>query len=99
LGIFASVLGHIGDGNFHGSLLYDARDPAQREAVAKCVHDMVDRAIEMDGTCSGEHGVGLCKKECLMKELGKDTIGVMQSIKKALDPHWLMNPGKIFNWE
>lgn len=97
LGVFASILGHIGDGNFHSSLLYDARDPRQREAVAKCVHDMVDRALEMEGTCTGEHGVGLGKKESLIQELGLDTVGVMKSIKQALDPHWLMNPGKIMN--
>jgi D-lactate dehydrogenase (cytochrome) len=97
LGLFASVLGHIGDGNFHESILYNAKDPRQRAAVEKCVHDMVDRALEMDGTCTGEHGVGLGKKDSLIQELGLETIGVMQSIKAALDPHWLMNPGKIID--
>lgn len=52
LGLFGSLIGHVGDGNFHESILYDNRDPKQREAVEKCVHDMVDRAIEMDGTCT-----------------------------------------------
>lgn len=52
LGLFASVLGHVGDGNFHESILYDNTNPKEREAVAKCVHDMVDRALEMDGTCT-----------------------------------------------
>jgi len=97
LGVFASILGHIGDGNFHSSLLYDARDPRQRAAVSKCVADMVDRALEMEGTCTGEHGVGLGKKASLIKELGVDTVGVMRSIKNALDPLWLMNPGKIMD--
>lgn len=97
LGLFASVLGHIGDGNFHESILYNAKDPKERAAVEKVIHDMVDRALEMDGTCTGEHGVGLGKKDSLLKELGVDTIGVMQSIKGALDPHWLMNPGKIID--
>ena len=52
LGLFAGVLGHIGDGNFHESIMYDRRDPNERRAIEKCVHDMVDRALEMDGTCT-----------------------------------------------
>lgn len=97
LGIVASILGHIGDGNFHESILYDSKDPRERAAVEKCINDMVDRALEMEGTCTGEHGIGLGKKESLLKELGSETIGVMKSIKGALDPYWLMNPGKIMD--
>ena len=97
LGLFASILGHIGDGNFHESILYNSKDPKERAAVEKCIHDMVDRALEMEGTCTGEHGIGLGKKDSLVKELGLETIGVMQSIKQSLDPYWLMNPGKIFS--
>ncbi|KAL1968034.1 hypothetical protein VTN77DRAFT_2163 [Rasamsonia byssochlamydoides] len=98
LGIFASLLGHIGDGNFHESIMYNRHDPAERERVEKCVYNMVDRALEMEGSCTGEHGIGLGKKESLLKELGPDTINVMRSIKLALDPHWLLNPGKIFDF-
>ncbi|KAL2219184.1 oxidoreductase, FAD-binding protein [Thermoascus aurantiacus ATCC 26904] len=98
LGIFASILGHIGDGNFHESIMYNRRDPAQRARVEKCVHDMVDRALAMEGSCTGEHGIGLGKKDSLLKELGPDTIDVMRSLKRALDPHWLLNPGKIFDY-
>ncbi|KAF2440576.1 D-lactate dehydrogenase mitochondrial precursor [Karstenula rhodostoma CBS 690.94] len=98
LGLFASILGHIGDGNFHESIMYNSKDPKERAAVEKCVKDMVDRALEMEGTCTGEHGIGLGKKDSLMKELGLDTINVMKSIKSALDPHWLMNPGKIMDF-
>ncbi|KAF2790113.1 D-lactate dehydrogenase mitochondrial precursor [Melanomma pulvis-pyrius CBS 109.77] len=97
LGLFASILGHIGDGNFHESIMYNSKDPKERAAVEKCIKDMVDRALEMEGTCTGEHGVGLGKKDSLLKELGLDTINVMRSIKGALDPHWLMNPGKIMD--
>jgi len=97
LGLFASMLGHVGDGNFHESILYDRKDPVQRAAVEKCVHDMVDRALEMEGTCTGEHGIGLGKKDSLVQELGVDTIGIMRSIKTALDPYWLMNPGKVID--
>lgn len=87
LGLFASILGHIGDGNFHESIMYNSKDPKERAAVEKCVHDMVDRALEMEGTCTGEHGIGLGKKASLQKELGVDTINVMRSIKGALDPY------------
>ncbi|KAF9735294.1 d-lactate mitochondrial precursor [Paraphaeosphaeria minitans] len=97
LGLFASILGHIGDGNFHESIMYNSKDPKERAAVEKCVKDMVDRALDMEGTCTGEHGIGLGKKDSLIKELGLDTINVMKSIKGALDPHWLMNPGKIMD--
>ncbi|KAF2146276.1 uncharacterized protein K452DRAFT_315485 [Aplosporella prunicola CBS 121167] len=98
LGLFASILGHIGDGNFHESILYNRKDPRERAAVEKCVKDMVDRALEMDGTCTGEHSIGLGKKASLLKELGTDTLNVMKSIKLAIDPHWLMNPGKIIDF-
>lgn len=97
LGLYASVLGHIGDGNFHESILYDGKDEAQCESVRLCVRQMVERALEMDGTCSGEHGIGLGKKEYLVKEVGNEAVEVMRSIKSALDPQWLMNPGKIFD--
>ena len=52
LGLFASILGHVGDGNFHESIMYDATDPEERKKVEKCVHDMVDKALEMEGTCT-----------------------------------------------
>ncbi|KAL4924879.1 uncharacterized protein BDV17DRAFT_294972 [Aspergillus undulatus] len=97
LGIFASILGHIGDGNFHASIMYDPNIADERERVEKVVYDMVDRALDMEGSCTGEHGVGLGKKSSLKKELGPNTIGVMRNVKKAFDPHWLLNPGKIFD--
>ena len=94
MGLFASVLGHIGDGNFHESIMYDATDPEQRKKVEACVYRMVERALEMEGTCTGEHGIGIGKKGSLVKELGVETIGVMQKLKSSLDPLWIMNPGK-----
>ncbi|KAI9368813.1 hypothetical protein BJX61DRAFT_196361 [Aspergillus egyptiacus] len=97
LGIFASILGHIGDGNFHSSIMYDPKNPEEKARVEKVVHDMVDRALDMEGSCTGEHGVGLGKKSSLKKELGPNTIGIMRNVKKAFDPHWLLNPGKIFD--
>ncbi|KAJ5396890.1 hypothetical protein N7509_005003, partial [Penicillium cosmopolitanum] len=97
LGIFASILGHIGDGNFHSSIMYNRNDPAEKERVEKVVYDMVDRALEMEGSCTGEHGIGLGKKDSLRKEVGEETIEIMRSVKRSLDPRWLLNPGKIFD--
>ena len=86
LGLFASVLGHIGDGNFHESIMYDKNDQEQVAKIEKCVHNMVERALEMEGTCTGEHGVGMGKKEFLRMEVGEETLGVMKRIKWGLDP-------------
>ncbi|RGP67582.1 d-lactate dehydrogenase cytochrome [Fusarium sporotrichioides] len=94
LGIFGSILGHIGDGNFHETILFEEK---QRDEVEKCVDKMVFRALEMDGTCTGEHGIGLGKKDFLREEVDEAPIQVMRAIKTSLDPHWLMNPGKIFD--
>ncbi|EDO04982.1 hypothetical protein SS1G_07466 [Sclerotinia sclerotiorum 1980 UF-70] len=62
LGLFSTVLGHVGDGNFHQAVMYNPKDPEETAAVKKCVYDMLDRALEMEGTSSGEHGIGLGKK-------------------------------------
>ncbi|VBB73568.1 Putative mitochondrial D-lactate dehydrogenase [cytochrome] precursor [Podospora comata] len=97
LGLFASILGHIGDGNFHESIIYNRRDKAEVKKVEACVKNMVKRALEMEGTCTGEHSIGWGKKESLLWEVGEDTLGVMRAIKMALDPNWIMNPGKIFD--
>ncbi|KAL2161290.1 hypothetical protein VTH06DRAFT_8510 [Thermothelomyces fergusii] len=97
LGLFASILGHIGDGNFHESIIYNGKNPAERQKVETCVKNMVKRALDMEGTCTGEHSIGWGKKESLIWEVGHDTLGVMKAIKTALDPNWIMNPGKIFD--
>ncbi len=80
LGLFASILGHIGDGNFHESIMYNRQDKDEREKVETCVKNMVKRAIDMDGTCTGEHSVGWGKKESLLWEVGPETVGVMVRI-------------------
>jgi len=93
--LIAPVVGHVGDGNFHMLILIDPAD-SEEVARAKSLHArMVARAIAMEGTCTGEHGVGLGKIGFLRDELG-ETVDVMRSIKAALDPKGLMNPGKIF---
>ncbi|KAJ4167522.1 hypothetical protein NW754_011339 [Fusarium falciforme] len=97
LGLYNSVLGHVGDGNFHQVVMYNPDVEKQRKAVSDCVDSMMMSALEMEGTVSGEHGIGLGKKHCLQKELGPATIGVMRALKETLDPHWLLNPGKVFD--
>ncbi len=92
------IVGHVGDGNFHLAYLVkegDAEQLAQAEAMSL---QMVQRAIALEGTCSGEHGIGLHKMGFLVDEAGAGTVALMRSIKRALDPKNIMNPGKIFDW-
>ncbi|KAJ4386855.1 D-lactate ferricytochrome c oxidoreductase [Gnomoniopsis smithogilvyi] len=96
LGLFASILGHIGDGNFHESIIYNPVN-GEKEKVEACVKNMVRRALDMEGTCTGEHSIGWGKKDSLLLEVGEDTLAVMRAVKAALDPAWIMNPGKIFD--
>jgi len=90
------LLGHVGDGNFHFGYLIDPANSAERERAEALNHALVARAIAMDGTCSGEHGVGLHKMGFLRDEAGASAITAMRAIKHALDPDNIMNPGKIF---
>lgn len=101
LGLFASILGHVGDGNFHESIMYNKNVPGERQKVEACVKNMVKRALDMDGTCTGEHSIGWGKKESLLWEVGPETLEVMVAVKKAFDPEWILNPGKIMDvpWE
>ena len=90
------ILGHVGDGNFHAVLLIDPND-AQEVADAERLNDEIVRlALSMDGTCTGEHGVGLHKIGFLVEERGDDAIDLMRRIKAVIDPHNIMNPGKVF---
>ncbi|OAA43396.1 D-lactate dehydrogenase [Beauveria brongniartii RCEF 3172] len=97
LGMFASILGHVGDGNFHESIMYSKSDAKERDKVARCVDNMVNRALNMEGTCTGEHSIGWGKKVSLVKEVGQEAVDVMATIKQALDPRWILNPGKIMD--
>ena len=94
LGLIAPVVGHAGDGNFHASLLLDMDDVDEVARAESFVSWLNDMAISMDGTCTGEHGIGQGKKPYLVKELG-GAVDVMGAIKRALDPDNIMNPGKI----
>ena len=90
------VVGHVGDGNFHLSYLLDPNDPAEAATAERLSEQMVQRAIRLGGTCTGEHGIGLHKIGYLVDEAGAGAVAVMRSIKRALDPLNIMNPGKIF---
>ena len=95
LGLVAPILGHVGDGNFHLSLLVDMNDAAEVKAAKTLCERLVERALAMDGTCTGEHGVGQGKMKYLAGELGSPALAAMAAIKRALDPDDIMNPGKI----
>ncbi|UGS90262.1 FAD-binding protein [Ralstonia wenshanensis] len=93
----APIVGHVGDGNFHVALLIDPNKPEELEEAERINQRIVARAIAMDGTCTGEHGVGLHKMDFLIAEHGNDAIDLMRSVKQALDPKHILNPGKIFH--
>ena len=95
-GLIAPIVGHVGDGNFHTLILIDPNSPEEIER-AKALHErMVQRALSLEGTCTGEHGIGNGKIAFLEQELG-DAVPLMRAIKQTLDPQGLMNPGKIFS--
>ncbi|QYD69664.1 FAD-binding protein [Paraburkholderia edwinii] len=92
------IVGHAGDGNFHVAMLIDPQRPEEFAEAERLNQRIVQRALRMNGTCTGEHGVGLHKIDFLVEEAGPVAIDTMRAIKHALDPRNLMNPGKIFSW-
>ncbi len=90
------IVGHVGDGNFHLSYLMDPDDAAEAAEVERLNVLMVQRAIRLGGTCTGEHGIGLHKMGYLVEEAGEGAVELMRSIKRALDPKNILNPGKVF---
>ncbi len=93
-GLLAPILGHVGDGNFHLIILCDPDDPDEVRRGRELNVRLVDRALAMGGTCSGEHGIGRGKREFLSLEHGEG-VEMMRSLKQALDPGNIMNPGKV----
>lgn len=92
------IVGHVGDGNFHVGYLIDPHKPAERELAERLNHQLVARALRLEGTCTGEHGIGLHKMGFLREEAGEGALALMRAIKHALDPQNILNPGKIFPW-
>ena len=90
------IVGHVGDGNFHMAYLLDPIDPAELATAERLSAQMVARAIALEGTCTGEHGIGLHKQGFLLDETGEEAVALMRAVKQALDPLGILNPGKIF---
>jgi len=90
-----ALFGHVGDGNFHLVVLVDRDNPQEMAEAAWISERVVERAIALDGTCTGEHGIGLGKRKYLVREHGAVAVDVMRALKIALDPHNLLNPGKV----
>ena len=95
-GFTAPIVGHVGDGNFHTVILVPPEDDAAMERAWALDRRIVSRALDLGGSCSGEHGVGQGKREFLEREHGTDALAVMRQVKAALDPRGIMNPGKVF---
>jgi glycolate oxidase len=91
-----AVYGHAGDGNLHPSILCDMSDPKQAPRVHKAVDEMFAATLELGGTLSGEHGIGITKQHYLSDALGEAGVAALKSIKKALDPKGILNPGKMW---
>ena len=94
-GLSAPIVGHVGDGNFHTVILVP-NEPDGLERAWALDRKIVARALSLEGSCSGEHGIGIGKREFLEQEVGTGVLDVMRSVKTALDPHGIMNPGKLF---
>ncbi len=95
-GLKAPMVGHVGDGNFHTTILYDPTNKKDYDLIRSFCDSLIDKALELEGTITGEHGIGMHKKEYLIKQ-HKNNIPIMRSIKRTLDPNNIMNPGKIFD--
>ena len=93
--LIGPIVSHAGDGNFHVALLIDKNNKNELDKLDEFLVRISERAIRMDGTCTGEHGVGQGKRKYMLKELG-NAVNVMKSVKEAFDPHKIMNPGKLF---
>lgn len=94
-GMIGPIVGHVGDGNFHVLLLVDTNNPTEIATAEDIIGRLAKRAIEMDGTCTGEHGIGQGKQKYMQQEHGNALV-LMQAIKAALDPNNILNPGKIW---
>ena len=88
------TFGHAGNGNLHVNLLYDASDAVQANSATKCLEEVFDTVLKLNGTLSGEHGVGIAKRNYIAKEIDPAALVLMQKIKRQFDPNNILNPGK-----
>ena len=96
LGLTAPMVGHVGDGNFHSIILYDPDDEEKQKKIRQYSDDLINKALGLEGTITGEHGIGLQKKHYLLREQ-PDNLPVMKAIKRSIDVNNIMNPGKVFD--
>lgn len=96
LGLISPIVGHVGDGNFHATPVINPDDAGELAALHEFLDRLAARAIAMEGTCTGEHGIGQGKIRYLEKEFGPEGVAVMRALKNALDPVGILNPGKLF---
>ena len=96
-GLQVGTFGHMGDGNLHPTFLTDERDEQEMERVHQAFDAIITRTLELGGTITGEHGVGLAKKPWLRRQFGDSSYELMRQVRRALDPKGLLNPGKIFD--
>lgn len=94
-----TIVGHVGDGNFHVLMLLDPDNESEWRESEAINQNLVKRAIAADGTCTGEHGIGLHKMQFMAQEHGEDALALMRSLKHAFDPNNILNPGKIISWQ
>jgi D-lactate dehydrogenase (cytochrome) len=94
-GLIAPIVGHVGDGNFHASLMVMMDDSDEVARAKAFIERLAELAIAADGTCTGEHGIGEGKKHFLVPEFGEAAVGAMRTLKRAFDPDDIMNPGKV----
>ena len=92
-----ATYGHAGDGNLHPTFLTDERDEEELARVHKALDALARKTLELGGTITGEHGVGLAKKPWLRQQMGDASLDLMRQVKRSLDPMGLLNPGKIFD--
>jgi glycolate oxidase len=93
-GVQVATFGHAGDGNMHPTIVFDQHDPAARDRARAAFDAIVDAALQLGGTITGEHGVGLMKRSHLVRQVGEVHLDVQRAVKAALDPRGILNPGK-----
>ncbi|MEM7336146.1 MAG: FAD-linked oxidase C-terminal domain-containing protein, partial [Chloroflexota bacterium] len=94
-GFDGRIIGHAGDGNMHCGLHFMPTDEAKKARAVALGKKMVHKALELEGTCTGEHGIGIGKQKYMAQEHGEEALHVMRTIKQALDPQNILNPGKV----
>jgi len=89
------IVGHVGDGNFHTFISVDDKSPEEMKNYNEYNKKLIDHALRLEGTCTGEHGIGVGKRKYMVKQFGQEACDLMKSIKNTIDPNNILNPGKI----